>query len=280
MPKKTNGGTAKPRHAFVITPIGGTGSAIRRATDGLLDGVIRPVLSRLGLQAVAAHEIATSGSITRQVLEHILADDLVVANLTGLNPNVMYELAVRHARRKPTVILAEAGTELPFDIADERTLFFTNDMTGTLELAPRLEAAATAALDDATPDNPIYRAVDAQVMRDVVAPSDKDAYVLNRLDRIESLLSNVDAYGSAGWRTPSPRGHAFTSAIIDSLMESALNERDRKILYLYYGLDDGDTRTDEEIGSLLGITPKEVTRPRAKAAARLMEMGFSQPGSA
>jgi hypothetical protein len=101
----------------------------------------------------------------------------------------MYELAVRHAARLPLVTIAEHGTELPFDVAEQRALFFSNDMLGADELKPKLKETIEKALEDKAPDNPIYSVAQEKVIRDVTPPDDKLSYILDRIDVIQARLA-------------------------------------------------------------------------------------------
>lgn len=179
------------RRAFIVTPIGGSDSSTRRAADGLISSVLKPLLDDLGFDVFVAHEISLTGSISRQVVEHILEDELVVANLSELNPNVMYELAVRHCTGKPVVAIAEAGTRLPFDIADERTVFYTNDMRGVYELTPALRKAIETSLSKDEPDNPVLRVRQNRALLDSLDQGDAKTILIERLDDIESLLRDI-----------------------------------------------------------------------------------------
>ncbi|MEN8152570.1 MAG: hypothetical protein ABFR75_00980 [Acidobacteriota bacterium] len=179
----------KKKLCFIITPIGSNDSAIRRSTDGLINNVLRPVLSDHGFEAMASHEMSSPGSITKQVIDNLLNSDLVIANLTTLNPNVMYELAVRHAVRLPVLIIAENGTKLPFDIYDERAIFFSDDMAGAEDLRNDLPGGIENCMEEEKPDNPIYRVMESNIMKEIVKNDNTQEYILERLEKIESLVT-------------------------------------------------------------------------------------------
>jgi hypothetical protein len=137
------------KRCFVIAPIGERESAARRHSDQVYETLIRPLVVERGYEVSRSDKDATPGSITSEIIRHLVEDDLVIADLTGLNPNVMYELAVRHATGLPSILLAEQGTANPFDLFDMRTIRFTTDWAGiepaSAELAEQLDALESAA---------------------------------------------------------------------------------------------------------------------------------------
>ena len=58
---------------------------------------------------------------------------------------------------------------------------------------------------------------------------------------------------------------------LETMFKQYLTERERKILYLYYGLDGGEERTLEVIGSLLGVTRERIRQIRNRAFEKLLE---------
>jgi hypothetical protein len=146
---------------FVISPIGPRASDVRERADKWLDYVVRPVVVELGYaKPVRADRVSRAGLITHQVIDHILNDDLVVSDLTGLNPNVFYELAVRHATRRPAVQFIDDIKKLPFDIATMSTIEIDMQDIASVERAKgELAEQVKAFEDDPSPGNPISHAV-------------------------------------------------------------------------------------------------------------------------
>ena len=122
---------------FYITPIGEEGTEIRKHSDMMLECVISPVLEEFNLKAVRADKIAKPGMITNQILDYITKSKMVIADLSFHNPNVFYELAVRHMKGLPTIHLCRTADTIPFDISGFRTI--TLDMTDIYSFVPQLE---------------------------------------------------------------------------------------------------------------------------------------------
>lgn len=138
---------------FYITPIGTDDSTERKHSDLFMSSLVQPALEELGLTVVRADQIGEPGMITTQVLEYLKRARLAIADLSYLNPNVFYEVALRHALRLPVVQLIRKADRLPFDVNQSRTLVF--DTSDIYSLVPKLQTyraeianQARKALDD------------------------------------------------------------------------------------------------------------------------------------
>jgi hypothetical protein len=122
---------------FYITPIGDEGSEARKHSDLFLGNIVEPALSAFGLKVIRADAIDKPGIITRQIIEYLLRSRLVIADLSFHNPNVFYELALRHAVRLPIVQVIRASDAIPFDVHQMRTVVIDN--RDIYALVPKIE---------------------------------------------------------------------------------------------------------------------------------------------
>ena len=107
---------------FFIAPIGKDDSEQRQHSDSILASFITPCMTESKLKVVRADKIAKPGMISAHVIEYILKSKLVIADLSFHNPNVFYELSLRHVTGKPTIHLIRDAENIPFDINNFNTI--------------------------------------------------------------------------------------------------------------------------------------------------------------
>ena len=183
------GKNADSKKCFVITPIGPVGSSVRRKVEGLIDEVIIPVMKEEQYEVEVSHRINDSGTMTAAIIERVYNSDLVIANLTGNNPNVMYEVALRHASAKPIIHITENVSELPFDINDQRTIEYTDDMSGALDLRDKLRMMVRNIDYTILASNPV---TDALVKKNLVnIPQEKSIEIADMLNDMRNDIKNL-----------------------------------------------------------------------------------------
>lgn len=143
-----------PLRCFVVGPIGDShaahGSPEREVYEhhlAIFEQVIAPACEKYGISALRADGIAHAGDIYEQICRYVVESDLVVADVSGGNPNVMYELGLRHITGKPTIHIGEVG-QLPFDIASIRTIHYERARSHLAGARKEIESALEAGLQD------------------------------------------------------------------------------------------------------------------------------------
>lgn len=112
-------------HAFVAMPFGTKPDADGKDIDfnAVYETLLRPALEDAGCEVFRADEEQRAGDIRSDMFQELLVADLVLADLTIDNPNVWYELGVRHALRARGVVLVQGPRKTsPFDIYTDRKI--------------------------------------------------------------------------------------------------------------------------------------------------------------
>ena len=131
--------------------------------DRLYKEVLKPAVEGAGLTCLRGDELPTGMLIHKNILSAVLGSDVMIADITTANANVMYELGVRHAaQRGGTILITAKGSRIPFDVSYTRLIMYEVDERGAVtgqaaeSLKSIIAAALEVGLDPVSVDSPLY----------------------------------------------------------------------------------------------------------------------------
>jgi hypothetical protein len=215
---------------FVVGPIGNEESEERIHADWLLEGIIAPVLAEFsGFIIGRADKDARPGLIDAQLIERLLTADLVIADLSLLNPNVFYEIGIRHMTQKPIIHMQLATERPPFDVSLYRAIKFLRRKPSDLTAArAELKRSIQAVLADGYEVvNPVT-SVRGRMKLEEHATSEQRV-LLDQIKAIQERLDGLEIRDSVvrALLTPAPWGssgrNALAPATLNALSRSNSN---------------------------------------------------------
>lgn len=138
--------------------------------------------------------------ITPRILGSLLTAPIALCDISDLNPNVMLELGLRLASKKPTIVVAEEGSTIPFDIKDFETLMYPANLNllGMERYFEQLAGQLTSKLEAV--ENGTYEPFLSGVTFDYLEPEGRaipfEKLVESRLDAITTRLDSIEFLSS------------------------------------------------------------------------------------
>ena len=162
---------------FVLMPFGKKTIASGATVDfdAVYQDLIAPAISAAGMEPLRADEEVSGGVIHKPMFERLILCDFAVADLTGANANVFYELGLRHGIRPAATVLLFAGAErMAFDVAPLRAMPYQLGPDGkpagveaAREGLRKLLVVAKSQQGDPGTDSPVFQLVDGYSAPDI-----------------------------------------------------------------------------------------------------------------
>lgn len=102
---------------------------------------IKPSAEALGFKCIRADDIFSPTPILEDIWIHILKSKVIIADVTGRNPNVFYEIGIAHTVGRPVIIITQDKSDVPFDIAHYRYFVYSDDEQGWNSLRKNISLA-------------------------------------------------------------------------------------------------------------------------------------------
>ena len=227
-----NGGNSKK--CFVVIPFGADEDEVKHFR-GWYDLVIMPAIKEAGYEPILAAAEEKPNAINDDIRSHLVCDEMVLVDLGGCgpedlpNPNVMYELGIRHAMNLPVIMMAWKGQALPFDISNQRIIICERNFSSVEPARKRIVKFIKSA---ETGD--YYRPMDAVERYAVLEKASSEISEESVLHAVLQELRHLRRSSVIARRAPSSQ----------TTVKTAMKGRGRefkKVLFNYFESIGGDT---------------------------------------
>ncbi|MFJ5468424.1 response regulator [Pectobacterium carotovorum] len=126
--KESQAQPEKKKTCFVIMPIADIPGYDSGHFTRVYNHLIKPACEAAGFDATRADDSKSSHMIVVDILKKIVESDIVICDLSGKNPNVLYELGLRQAFNKKTVLIKDDKTDNIFDVQSFRYIQYDSNL--------------------------------------------------------------------------------------------------------------------------------------------------------
>ncbi|HDI3239231.1 TPA: hypothetical protein PMB69_003675 [Vibrio cholerae] len=178
------------KSCFVIMPISTQPGYEADHFSLVYEDIIKPSIEAASMVAIRADETVNTNLIQLDILRKVIESDIAICDMSSKNPNVFYELGVRQAFDKPTVLLIDDHTAAPFDVSSLRYVTYSKSM-GYREVKTAVERLTRALIEtyekreDKSEINSLIRLMElttpAQLNQTDISAEDRTAIQVNEL---------------------------------------------------------------------------------------------------
>ncbi|WP_051371647.1 hypothetical protein [Vibrio parahaemolyticus] len=229
------------KSCFVIMPISAQSGYESDHFSLVYEDIIKPAVEAAGMKAVRADETVNTNLIQLDILRKVIESDIAICDMSSKNPNVFYELGVRQAFDKPTVLMIDDVTPAPFDVSSLRYVEYKKDM-GYRDVKSAIEKLTQTIIetyqkkDDKAEINSLIRLMEltapAQLNQTDISAEDRAAIQVNELTAAvhsmqatqNKILKSIESDLSKPLKFKAYNSKA-NQLSIDEILEEALNTR-------------------------------------------------------
>jgi hypothetical protein len=193
---------------FVVSPFG-------EPYDSYFVRIIKPALDQSGFYAVRGDSLFRPASIMDDIWLGIREAKILIAELTGRNPNVFYELGLAHALSKPVILISSNIDDVPFDLRSIRVLLYNKDDP---EWGAKLRGDIIQAIKEVVASPQL--AIPATFKTAVHTRPPPESEVLLRLSRLESAVERLTAIEAEALIEDTPAMPSIEPKIGDTVFHS------------------------------------------------------------